>query len=275
MSGNISSDFFLYKLRSIPITKKCCERLKAKEGGGRGWDCQKALPMQWMWIWANSGKYWRTGKPGLLQPIGSQVVGHDLATEIQKLPRKDGAAVPRLSCCDMSKPFNVEHKHLCLVFQQWHAGCEVLSLLTQQAILWDHLCWKLFCVGQQVFSWDIPFMSSYILGISQAAIGNIWNCIQGEGGSFRQDPPASLKSASCVFLFFSYRRQPMPQWVLLCWKKKKKNLNLEFYRLVFEAKMGCKLGVRVVYKLHWPSSFQSGTVDFILPIGASAHNQWT
>lgn len=85
----------------------------------------------------------------------------------------------------------------------------------------------------RLFSWDIPFMSSQILGISQAAIGNIWNCVQGEGGSFRQDPPASLKSASCVFLFFRYRRQLMLQWVLLCGKKKK-NLNLEFYRLVFE-----------------------------------------
>lgn len=84
----------------------------------------------------------------------------------------------------------------------------------------------------RLFSWDIPFMSSQILGISQAAIGNIWNCIQGEGGSFRQDPPASLKSASCVFLFIRYRRQLMPQWVLLYGKKK--NLNLEFYRLVFE-----------------------------------------
>ena len=37
MSRNISSDFFLYKLKSIPITKKCWERLKAKgEGDSKG-----------------------------------------------------------------------------------------------------------------------------------------------------------------------------------------------------------------------------------------------
>ena len=30
--------------------------------------------MQWTWVWANSGKWWRTGKPGVLQSMGSQRV---------------------------------------------------------------------------------------------------------------------------------------------------------------------------------------------------------
>ena len=34
----------------------CWERLKAKEGGGRGWDGWVASPTQWSWIWANSGR---------------------------------------------------------------------------------------------------------------------------------------------------------------------------------------------------------------------------
>ena len=69
----------------------------------------------------NLSKLWEILKDREAWPTtvhGSQTVEHDLATEQQKLPRKDGAAVPRLSCCDMSKPFNVEHKRLCLVFQQ-------------------------------------------------------------------------------------------------------------------------------------------------------------
>ena len=40
-----------------------------------------ASPTQWIWIWANSWRYWRTGKPGVLQSMGSQKVRHDLATE--------------------------------------------------------------------------------------------------------------------------------------------------------------------------------------------------
>ena len=61
----------------------CWERLKAKaEGGDRGWDGWMASPTQWTWVWANSGRQWRTGKPGMLQFTGSQSVGHHLATEV-------------------------------------------------------------------------------------------------------------------------------------------------------------------------------------------------
>ena len=63
----------------------CWERLKAgREGGDRGWDGQMASPIQWTWVWADSGRWWRTGKPGVLQSMGSQRVRHDLVTEQQK-----------------------------------------------------------------------------------------------------------------------------------------------------------------------------------------------
>ena len=35
------------------------------------------------WVWANSGKWWRTGKPGMLQSMGLQRVRHNSATEQQ------------------------------------------------------------------------------------------------------------------------------------------------------------------------------------------------
>ena len=43
-----------------------------REGGGRGWDGEIASLTQWRWIWANSERQWRTGKPGLLQFMESQ-----------------------------------------------------------------------------------------------------------------------------------------------------------------------------------------------------------
>ena len=60
----------------------CWERLKAEgEGGNRGWDGWMASPTQCTWIWASSGRWWRTGKPGMLQPMGSHRDRHNLATE--------------------------------------------------------------------------------------------------------------------------------------------------------------------------------------------------
>ena len=36
----------------------------------------------WTWVWVNSGSWWWTGRPGVLQSTVSQRVGHDWATEL-------------------------------------------------------------------------------------------------------------------------------------------------------------------------------------------------
>ena len=61
----------------------CWERLKAKgEGDDRRWDGWMVSLSQWTWVWINCGSWWWTGKPGVLQSMGSQRVGHDWATEL-------------------------------------------------------------------------------------------------------------------------------------------------------------------------------------------------
>ena len=51
------------------------------EGDARGWDGWMASPTRWTWVWVNSGRWWWTGRPGVLHFMGSQRVGHDWATE--------------------------------------------------------------------------------------------------------------------------------------------------------------------------------------------------
>ena len=51
----------------------CWERLRAGgEGDNRGWDGWMASPTQWAWVWASSRSWWWTGRPGMLQSMGSQ-----------------------------------------------------------------------------------------------------------------------------------------------------------------------------------------------------------
>ena len=50
--------------------------------GDRGWDGWMASLTQWAWVWVNSGSWWWTGRPGVLQFMGSQRVRHDWATEL-------------------------------------------------------------------------------------------------------------------------------------------------------------------------------------------------
>ena len=61
----------------------CWERLKAEgEGDDRGWDGWMASPTRWTWVWASSRSWWWTGKPGMVQSMGLQRVGHNWATEL-------------------------------------------------------------------------------------------------------------------------------------------------------------------------------------------------
>ena len=51
-------------------------------GGVSRWDGWMASPTQWTWVWVDSGSWRWTGKPGVLQFMGSQRVGHDWVTEL-------------------------------------------------------------------------------------------------------------------------------------------------------------------------------------------------
>ena len=43
-----------------------------EERDNRGWDGWMASPTQWTWVWASSGHWWWTGKPSMLQSMGSK-----------------------------------------------------------------------------------------------------------------------------------------------------------------------------------------------------------
>ena len=62
----------------------CWERLRAGgEEVDREQDGGMASPTQWTWVWANFRRYWSPGKPGVLQSMGLQRIGHDWVTQQQ------------------------------------------------------------------------------------------------------------------------------------------------------------------------------------------------
>ena len=56
------------------------------DGRRRGWQRMRRLDgvTDSTWVWANSGRWWRTKKPGMLPSMGLQRIGHSLATEQQQ-----------------------------------------------------------------------------------------------------------------------------------------------------------------------------------------------
>ena len=91
----------------------CWERLKTGgEGADRGWDGWMASLTQWTWVWVSSGSWWWTGKPGVLQSMGSQRVRHDWVTEL------NWTKLMEFSGCFLTLLFVFAHSVLTSYFQR-------------------------------------------------------------------------------------------------------------------------------------------------------------
>ena len=98
---------------------------------------------QWTWVWVSSGSWWWTGRPGVLQSMGSQRVGQDWATELNWMPMpldcilssKSGGSTPiTISDTDQqhtSQPAFTEQKYLIhlIPFHTWRSSSEVLNAI--------------------------------------------------------------------------------------------------------------------------------------------------
>ena len=71
---------------SIKIAwKEAALSLVGGEGDDRGWDGWMASLTQRTGVWVDSGSWWWTGRPTVLQSMGLQRVGHDWATELNRI----------------------------------------------------------------------------------------------------------------------------------------------------------------------------------------------
>ena len=73
------------KCEELTLWKRpwCWEKLKTRWGGDdRGWDGWMASPTWRTWGWVSSRSWWWTGRPGMLQSMGLQRVGHDWLTKL-------------------------------------------------------------------------------------------------------------------------------------------------------------------------------------------------
>ena len=57
-------------------------KIEGGRRGDRGWDGWMASLTRWTWVWVGSGSWWWTGRPGVLQLVESQRIGHDWVTEL-------------------------------------------------------------------------------------------------------------------------------------------------------------------------------------------------
>ena len=82
----LKHQYFGHLMRRADSFEKTLMLGKIEGGRRRGslktWDGWMASPTQCTWVWVNSGSWWWTGRPGVLQSMGSQRIGHNWATEL-------------------------------------------------------------------------------------------------------------------------------------------------------------------------------------------------
>ena len=69
---------------SLEKTQMLGKMTGRRRGGQQRMRQLDGIMTQWIRVWANSGRQWRTGKPDVLQFTVSQRVGHDLETDQQQ-----------------------------------------------------------------------------------------------------------------------------------------------------------------------------------------------
>ena len=81
------------KLQYFDHVMRRVDSLEKNPDAGRDWGQEKGVRRrggdgwmgsltQWAWVWVNSRSWWWTGRPGVLQFMGLQTVGHDWVTEL-------------------------------------------------------------------------------------------------------------------------------------------------------------------------------------------------
>ena len=101
---------------------------------------------QWTWVWVGSRSWWWTGRPGVLQSMGSQRVGHNWATELNPIS---------WNCVSRSQPIPLH------TTEPWGLmGCQLYSDIYLQGSFWCLGTWN-----QKMVSISLPstFSSPYIV----------------------------------------------------------------------------------------------------------------
>ena len=90
----------------------CWERLRAGgEGDNREWDGWMALLIRWTQVWVDSGRWWWTGRLGVLWFMGSQRVRHDWVIKLNwsKIYLKESEVSQ--SCLKLCDPMDYKLPH--------------------------------------------------------------------------------------------------------------------------------------------------------------------
>ena len=126
-----------------------------------------ASPTQWTRIWVNSGSWWWTGKPGMLQSMESQRVRHNWVTELYWTEQLSQAFLISLRFLSLHWPLEnaLKRKGPCLTpdYRFYHTVSLLLGITVDALPVVQCL--------NKIISYIFHFVASFMAG------GEIWPCL--------------------------------------------------------------------------------------------------
>ena len=186
----------------------CWKRLKGRSRRGhRGWDSWMASPTQWTWVWVNSGSWRWTGRPGVLQFMGSQRVGHEGATELNWAGKNHTWL--RTTDRNANKSYAVDRGHPKKNIKQRPKTSGLQTTEVVRNSFWLNSTWQFPELIASIFkNWEIPhiildfsFLSWKVKTKVQWILIHEWMLVAGGFEVWLGDPLFSLIPApACVTL---------------------------------------------------------------------------
>ena len=90
----------------------------------RGWDGWMASLTQWTWVWTNSRRWWRAGKPRVLQSSWLQRAGHYWVTEQQ-----GQFAFSKMHPFSCPVLWLLKHSHVTITRSRYRKSCNPIDFL--------------------------------------------------------------------------------------------------------------------------------------------------
>ena len=109
----------MWKANSLEKTLIVGKTEGRRRRGRRGWDGWMASLTQWTGVWASSGSWWWTGRPGILQSMGFQRVGHNWMTEFSSVAQSCSTLCDPMDCSTLGFPVYPQLPELVQTHVRW------------------------------------------------------------------------------------------------------------------------------------------------------------
>ena len=123
---------------------------QGRERDDREWDGWMVSLTEWTWVWVDSRSWWWTGRPGMLQFMGLQRVGHNWATELDWCTH-----IHRLYSVTATCRLNVEYNPFSLVAQMLK-NLPAMWETQVQSWGWEDSLEKGMATYSSILVWKIP-----------------------------------------------------------------------------------------------------------------------